>query len=231
MREAIISHLEELRARMVIVLITIAVLFVAGFFASDYVLRLLEQSFVTSNISLVSTTPLEFVYAKMKIGLWVSLMLSFPLIVYEAFMFVRPAMRKHEKRLLNALLPFSMFLFLAGAAFCYFILLKLGLGFFASMASEAGVENLWNVNKFVSFVFISCASLGLIFQMPIIIYLLNKLGIISVETLKNNRRYVIVGIFVFAAAITPPDVVSQVLVAIPVLVLYEVSILIVRILR
>lgn len=232
MKQSVVSHLGELRLRLIIVLVILAVLFFIGFFASNHVVRFLESTLVRGeDVSLIVTSPLEFVYAKIKIGILLALMFAFPLIAYEAFMFIRPGMKKSEKKFLLLCLPFSILLFLAGVMFCYFILLKVGMWFLASIASEAGVKNLWSLNKFVTFVFISCLSLGFIFQMPVILYLLNKFGIISIEMLRKKRKYITVAIFIFAAAITPPDVLTQILVAIPMLVLYELSIFLIRFLK
>lgn len=232
MKKAVISHLEELRSRLLIVLITLAVLFVAGFFTSNYLIKLLESTMLTGqNVSLIVTSPLEFIYAKIKLGFLLALMFAFPLIVYETLMFTKPGMRKKEKKFILFCLPFSILLFFAGVAFCYFILLKIGIWFLAKTAFDIGIKNLWSLNRFVTFVFVSCLALGLIFQMPLILYLFNKLGIVNLDMLRKKRKYAIVTIFIFAAIITPPDVLTQILVAIPMLALYELSIVLVRFLR
>lgn len=232
MKKPIISHLEELRSRLLVVLATLAVLFVGGFFASDYLIKFLESTLLAGqNVSLIVTSPLEFIYAKLKLGFLLAVMFAFPLIAYEALMFVKPGMRKKEKRLILFCLPFSIILFLAGIAFCYLILLKVGIWFLAKIALDVGIKNLWSLNRFVTFVFVSCLTLGFVFQMPIILYLFNKFGVISIETLRKKRKYATIIIFIFAAVITPPDILTQLLVAIPMLALYELSIVLVRLLK
>lgn len=229
MKQSIISHLEELRSRLLIVLIILSVLFIGGFFVSDYLIRFLEATLITGqDISLIVTSPLEFVYAKIKLGFLLAVMLAFPLIAYEALMFAKPGMRKKEKKLILICLPLSIILFLAGITFCYLVLLKVGVWFLAKIASDVGIKNLWSLNKFITFVFISCLTLGFVFQMPLATYILNKFDILNVETLRKKRKYAIVIIFIFAAMITPPDILTQLLVAIPMLVLYELSIFLIR---
>lgn len=230
--QPVISHLEELRSRLILIIAIFFILFLAGFFFSNHIIELIKGSLLQSNqVSLIATSPLEYVYAKLKIGFLIALIFTFPLIIYETLVFIKPGLNLKEKKLIRKFLPFSLLLFLTGLAFSYFILLKIGIWFLAKISIEAGIENLWTITKFISFIFMTSIALGLIFQLPLLLLILFKLNIVTLDMLKTKRKYALILIFILAALITPPDIITQILVALPMICLYEFSILTIRLNR
>ncbi len=227
--EPLLSHLDELRRRLIIVIAFMLVFSVFGFFVSGMIIEKIADDLVPLTASVVVSHPLEIIYAQLKIGLIVGFVLALPLIIYEVLMFLKRGMTQREKRIVICVAPFSMVLFLFGAVFSYGVVLKVSMWFLAGMGRSLGVLNLWSIGRFVSFVFGLCVALGFVFQLPIIAVMLSRLGMIDAESMKKRRKHVIVLMFVASATITPPDVVTQVLVAVPLLILYEFSIVIIKI--
>ncbi len=225
----LIEHLDELRKRIILVLIFFFFIFFIGFFISNIIIeRVVNDLIIAENIKLVVLTPLEFIYAQIKVGFLMALMITSPLIIYQLLLFVKPALTKREKKAISLILPSFVVLFLAGSVFAYFIFLPLSLYFLANLASF-NVLNMWSLNKFISFVFITALSFGLVFQTPLIMLLLHRLNIVNIEILKKQRKAIYVLIFVIAAIITPGvDFFSQIIVAVPLIILYELSLLFVR---
>lgn len=231
MRKTVIEHLQELRKRLIIILVTLTVFFIAGLYYSTTLISWINQALLKEHgIRLIVTCPLDFLYAQIKIGFFIALFLTFPLILHQALTFLKPGLKKGENKILKRLLPLSMLLLITGILFCYLVLAKFGITFLSGLATKAGVENLWNINTFITFIFTSCLAICAAFQTPIIIFSLNKLGVVSLETLKKKRKYAIVLMFIIAAVVTPTlDAVTQILVAVPLLGMYELSLLMIRI--
>lgn len=231
MKKTVIEHLQELRKRLIIILATLTIFFIAGLYYSTNLISWINQALLKEQgIRLIVTGPLDFLYAQIKIGFFIAVFLTSPLIVYQALTFLKPGLKKGENKIVKKLLPISVLLLITGIMFSYFVLAKFGISFLSGLATKAEVENLWNINTFMTFIFTSCLAICAAFQTPIIIFSLNKLGIVSLETLKKKRRYIIVLMFVVAAIITPTlDVVTQILVAVPLLGMYELSLLMIRV--
>ncbi len=227
--EPLLSHLDELRKRLIVVVAFVSVFSVFGFFVSGWIIERIAGDLVPMTASVVVSHPLEIIYAQLKIGLIVGFVLALPLIIYEALMFLKRGMTEREKRIVVYVVPFSMVLFLLGAVFSYGVVLKVSMWFLAGMGRSLGVLNLWSIGRFVSFVFGLCVALGFVFQLPIIAVMLSKLGMADAVSMKKKRKYVVVLMFVASALITPPDVVTQVLVAVPLLILYEFSIIVIKV--
>ena len=227
--EPLLSHLDELRKRLIVVVAFVSVFSVFGFFVSGWIIERIAGDLVPMTASVVVSHPLEIIYAQLKIGLIVGFVLALPLIIYEALMFLKRGMTEREKRIVVYVVPFSMVLFLLGAVFSYGVVLKVSMWFLAGMGRSLGVLNLWSIGRFVSFVFGLCVALGFVFQLPIIAVMLSKLGMADAVSMKKKRKYVVVLMFVASALITPPDVVTQVLVAVPLIILYEFSIIVIKV--
>jgi len=228
MKETVIKHVEELRKRLIIVIISFSIFFGIVFLFSNQLIELLKNLFITSNVKLIATGPLDFLYTQIKISLFTSLILTFPILLYNTLKFLKPGLKEKERHILTRILPLSIILFIIGIIFCYFLLSRFAIDFLAGLAVKSGVENLWNINIFVSFIITSCLMLGLVFQTPIVLYLVNKLNIINAKELRKKRKYVILIVFIIAAVITPPDVITQLIIAIPLLLMYELTLLMIR---
>ena len=227
----LIEHLDELRLRLIVILVFFFVVFLIGFFASNFIIqRVINDLVIAENIKLIVLTPLEFIYAKLKVGFLSALMITSPLIIYELLLFAKPALTRREKNAIKLILPSFVLLFLAGIVFAYFIFLPVALFFLANLTTF-NILNMWSLNKFISFIFITALSFGIVFQIPLIMLVLHRLNIFNIEVLKKQRKVVYVLAFLLAAIITPPDVVTQIIIAVPLIVLYEASFLFVRIFR
>ena len=182
-----------------------------------------------ANFRLIYTGPLEVFFAQLKLSIFAGLFLAFPIIAWQVYSFVAPGLYKQEK---NAFLPFLIaapVLFVVGAMFVYFIMLPLISRFALSFEQIGGngiaaIESQIRVSEYLSLVMALMVAFGLSFQLPVVVSLLGKAGLVSAATLRKGRKYALVGILAFSAFFTPPDIVSQIMLALPVMVLYEASI-------
>jgi sec-independent protein translocase protein TatC len=163
----------------------------------------------------------------LKVTLMAAFLLALPFVLYQAWAFVAPGLYQHEKRLALPVIVSSCVFFALGMAFAYFVVFPIAFGFFAGYA-PAGVQMMTDIDKYVSFVLTMFIAFGLTFETPVVVVVLVRLGVVSLEKLRAARPYVIVGAFVIGAVVTPPDVISQLLLAIPLWVLYEVGLFLAR---
>lgn len=228
MKQTVISHLEELRKRLIIVIVVFFVLFVACFFLSDFIINIIKDDLLI-DIRVIVTSPPEVILAKLNIALFLAIFLTAPLIFYQFILYLKPGLKKNEYKILFFSIFFFILLFFIGIMFGYFILLKIGIQYLAKLAINVDIANYWSFNKIISFIFFSCLILGMIFELPLLLIVLRKLNLVSYEILKTKRSYVYVISFIFAAIITSPDPITQILVAFPIIFLYELSLLVIRI--
>jgi sec-independent protein translocase protein TatC len=166
------------------------------------------------------TTPF---FVPMKVAMMAAFLLALPYLLYQAWAFIAPGLYSHEKRLVLPLVVSSTILFYTGMAFAYFVVFPVVFGFIAAAATE-GVAVMTDIDKYLGFVLTMFMAFGVTFEVPVAVVVLVRLGVVSVVFLRDIRRYVIVGAFVIGAIFTPPDVVSQSLLAVPLCLLYEVGI-------
>ncbi len=231
----LIEHLIELRQRLVRALIAIAIFFVICFIFANDIFNILVVPFERAagenqNIRLIYTAPQEYFFAQLKIALFGSLFVSFPVIANQIYKFVAPGLYKNERQ---AFLPFLIatpILFIIGACLVYFLVMPLAMAFFLSMQQTgtdggATIELLPKVSEYLGLIMTLIFAFGLVFQLPVVITLLARAGLVSTEGLKKKRKYAVVLAFVAAAVLTPPDPISQLGLATPTILLYELSIL------
>jgi len=225
---SLMGHLGELRSRLVRILIIIMLGFFACYAVSDTLFGELVKP-LTANMpqgsKLIFTSIPEAFFVYMKVGFVASLFLTSPYSFYQIWAFVAPGLYEEERRHIIPLAAFSAFFFLSGAAFCYFAVFPVAFEFFMSFATDT-ILPMPSLNEYLSFALKLLIAFGLIFEMPLFAFFLARIGILTAAHLRRWRRYSILIIFIVAAILTPPDVVSQLLMAFPMLVLYEVSILI-----
>ena len=220
---SLFDHLDELRKRLIIIVIVNFVAAILLFSQTEIIMSYLLE--VNPGMELVYTTPSELLTVYIQLSLILAVTICSPITVYQVWAFIEKGLYEKEKKAILFTLIFGVVFFIIGVAFCYFMVLPTTLEFFVRIAIEE-VSSMLSIQSYVSFVNMMLLAFGLVFEMPVIIFLLSKLGIIKPAFLKKNRGIIIVAIFVFAAIITPPDVISQLMLGIPMIILLEFSILI-----
>jgi sec-independent protein translocase protein TatC len=228
--QSFLSHLIELRQRLVRSAIAIVVIFLAlSPFMRDIfsILSAPLMSVLPQGTKLIATGVIAPFMVPLKLTLFVSFLIALPYVLYQAWAFVAPGLYQHEKRLAGPVIASSVAMFGVGMAYCYYVVFRLVFRFITKFAPES-VNVAPDIDAYFSFVLGLFLAFGLTFEVPIIVVLLARFGIADVERLKAARPYVIVGAFIVAAVFTPPDVVSQLLLALPLCLLYEVGIQVAR---
>lgn len=229
-QETFLSHLFELRDRLVRSLVALGVVFIPTFFFASELYDLLAMPMMRTlpeGSKMIATGVITPFFIPMKIALMVAFLVALPYILYQAWAFVAPGLYAHEKRLALPLVVSSTLLFFAGMAFCYFIVFQTVFSFIAQFAPKS-ISVAPDIEAYFNFVLGMFLAFGLAFETPVVVVVLVMTGMISVEKLREIRSFVIVGAFVVAAVVTPPDVVSQLMLAIPLCLLYEVGIFFAR---
>ncbi|MFV2029085.1 twin-arginine translocase subunit TatC [Neisseria sp. S1] len=223
--QPLVEHLIELRRRLILMVAGILVCFLCLMPFAQKLYTFVAQPLMatlpkgTNMIAIDVITPF---FVPVKVALMVAFLISLPNTLYQIWAFVAPALYKNEKRLITPLVVSSVLLFFIGMAFAYYLVFPVVFKFLAGVTPE-GVSMATDINKYLSFVLGMFVAFGATFEVPIVVVLLNRMGVVSVEQLKQARPYVIVGAFVVAAVITPPDVISQILLALPLIILYELG--------
>lgn len=217
-----LDHLEELRQRMLKSILSVVLFSIGSYFVSHEIMQLLLRPYPRSE-KLIFLAPTEGFIVHIKIALFAGILLSLPVIFYQMWQFVSPGLYKHEKKYIPVFVFVSVFFFLVGALFCYFIIIPYGLNFLLGFGGDQ-LEPAIRIQDYLKFVTLLILVFGLIFELPLLSYFLTRIGLISPEFLRSKRRYGIVFIFFIAAVLTPPDVFTQICLALPLILLYEISI-------
>ena len=217
------GHLDELRKRLTVIavvnLVASAVLFTKADFVLDYFLA------INPGMELVFITPSELLVVYFQLSLIMALILCSPITFYEIWAFVEKGLYRKEKIYISLTLVFGVIFFIGGVAFCYFMVLPTTLKFFMRIAIS-DVSSMISIKSYISFINTMLLCFGAVFEMPVLVFLLSKLEILTPDFLKKNRGLLIVVIFILAAVITPPDVISQIMLAVPMILLLQLSIVI-----
>jgi sec-independent protein translocase protein TatC len=228
----LISHLLELRDRLIRALIAVAVAFLPCMFYSNQIFTFVATPLkekLPKGTQLIATTVMSPFTTPFKLSLFVALFLAMPVVIYQLWAFVAPGLYRHEKRFAVPLLVSSILLFYTGVVFAYFFVFPVMFQFFAATTPH-GVAMMTDISAYLDFVLTMFLAFGAAFEVPVAVVLLVLTGVVKLEKLKENRGYVLIGIFVVAALLTPPDAVSQCIMAIPMYLLYEGGLLMARIL-
>ena len=228
--QPLISHLIELRKRLLNSIIAVLAIFLCLVYFSNDIYQLVSAPLIKqlpAGASMIATDVASPFFTPIKLTIIVSLFLSVPVILYQVWAFVAPALYRHERKLVMPLLFSSSFLFYLGMAFAYFIVFPLAFGFFAKTAPQ-GVQIATDINNYLDFVMTLFMAFGVSFEVPIAIVLLCWTGVTTPEDLREKRPYVLVGAFVVGMLLTPPDIFSQTLLAIPMYCLFEVGVFVSR---
>ncbi len=231
--QSFLSHLIELRDRLIRALLSILIVFLCLFPWAKELYALLAQPLLNTlpqGGQMIATDVVGVFLVPMKVALMVAFLIALPYVLYQVWAFVAPGLYAHEKKLALPLVASSVLLFFVGMSFAYFLVFPTVFGFMANVAPE-GVAWMTDIEKYLSFVMTTFVAFGVAFEVPVIVVVLVTVGIVELSTLKEWRSYVIVGAFVIAAIFTPPDVVSQLMLAIPLCLLYELGMFMARFVR
>ncbi|MFO1302822.1 MAG: twin-arginine translocase subunit TatC [Burkholderiales bacterium] len=229
-QETFLSHLIELRTRLMRSIIAVAIVLVCLFpFAKDIYALLAAPLLRTlpKGATMIATDVTGTFLVPLKVTLMASFLVALPYVLWQAWAFVAPGLYQHEKRLALPVIVSSFLFFLIGMAFAYFFVFPVMFSFFANY-TPAGVQMMTDIDKYLSFVLAMFLAFGLTFEVPVIVIVLVRLRVVSLEKLRAIRSYVIVGAFVVGAIFTPPDVLSQLMLAVPLWLLYELGLLMAR---
>lgn len=228
----LISHLLELRDRLIRALVVVGIAFIpCGYFANE-LFEFISKPLLAKlpkDAPLIATTVTSTFVTPFKLSFFVALFIAIPYVLYQIWAFVAPGLYKHEKRFAVPLVLSSILLFYVGVAFAYTFVFPVMFQFFAAAAPK-GVQMMTDINNYLDFVLTMFLAFGVAFEVPIVVVLLVLTGIVSIEKLTRARGYVLIGIFVIAALLTPPDAVSQCIMAIPMYALYEGGLIMARVL-
>jgi sec-independent protein translocase protein TatC len=227
-KQPFLSHLEELRQRLIYIAISLGVGFgICYFFAEKLFLLLVLplKANLPEGDRLIFTNLPEMFFTYLKCAFVGGIMLASPFIFYQLWMFVAPGLYQKEKKYVVPFVVSSTFLFVGGALFGYFVVFPFGFKFFLSFASDT-VQALPSVKQYFSFALKLLIAFGLVFELPVVVFFLSRMGLVTAPFLRKKRKYAILLTFVLAAILTPPDVITQLMMAGPLLVLYEVGVII-----
>jgi len=222
----LLEHLRELRKRLFRVVIVLVVGFFACYGVSEQVYGFISRpltAVLPSGSKLIYTAPHGAFFTYMKVALMCSLFGTSPYTFYQLWAFIAPGLYKEEKRAVLPLALLSAFFFISGAVFCYYLVFPIAFTFFMGFTTDMIVPMI-SVEEYLSFALKLMIAFGVVFEMPLFSFFLSKMGLITPDSMRKYRKYAILGIFIVAAVLTPPDVFSQCLMAAPMLLLYEVSI-------
>lgn len=234
-KQPLLIHLVELRSRLIKTMIMITILFVIFYFFADSIYNFLVQPYADAvegeeGRRLIFTALHETFFTYIKVALFASLFISLPFLLIQLWIFVAPGLYKNEKSVVVPYLLATPILFILGSALVYYLIMPLAIKFFLSFESIGGngalpIQLEAKVNEYLSLIMRLILAFGLCFQLPVALTLMARVGFVSSENLRKNRKYVIVGVFAVAAILTPPDPISQIGLGIPILLLYELSII------
>jgi sec-independent protein translocase protein TatC len=229
-QETFISHLIELRSRLVkaasVVLLVFLVLFAVWPGAAkiyDFIAQPMMWA-LPPDAHMIATGVITPFLVPMKVTLLVAFVISLPWVLYQVWAFVAPGLYTHEKRLVAPLVISSSLLFILGVAFCYFFVFGKVFSFIYNFAPKT-IQVAPDIENYIDFVMTMCLAFGVTFEVPVVVVILVRMNLVSIEKLRSVRPYVIVGAFISAAVVTPPDIMSQLFLALPMCVLYEVGLL------
>jgi sec-independent protein translocase protein TatC len=220
------DHLEELRSRLVVCFIAVGVGFAACYGFKEKLFDILTRPLIEvmpAGERMIFTGLPEAFFTYLKVSFLCGLILATPVIIYQFWMFVAPGLYQKEKRILLPIVFLSTLFFVGGALFGYFIVFPYGFQFFLGFASDT-IQAMPSMKEYLSFATKLLLAFGACFELPIVITFLARLGVVSVDFLKKNRKYALLIFFIGAAMLTPPDVVTQIMLAFPLMALYEISI-------
>ncbi|OGQ47484.1 MAG: twin arginine-targeting protein translocase TatC [Deltaproteobacteria bacterium RIFCSPLOWO2_02_FULL_46_8] len=223
MEMSVWDHLDELRSRLIRIVIALSITTTLAFFGSDWMLACLLKPFPSVHATLTSLQPAGVFMQSMRLALIGGVVLALPVLVYQIWQFISPGLAPREIKAFVMSLYFGTFLFLIGVCFAYFLVVPKALGFFWDYSRNLGVTPSWTIENYLNFVLMFLLSFGIAFELPLVLILLVRFKIISPTFISSKRPHIIVALAIVAAILTPPDVISQLMLGIPLWLLFEIS--------
>jgi sec-independent protein translocase protein TatC len=220
------EHIGELRKRLIIVVVFFFFAMVAGFFLAEPIIVYLQHADEAKELTMNAFRITDPIKIYMQFAFIIALILTSPVLLYQLWAFISPGLYEKERKVTLSYIPLSLFLFLSGVAFSYFVLFPFVIDFMIGFAEQLSINQVIGINEYFQFLFQLTIPFGLLFQLPVIVMFLTRLGIVTPMFLIKIRKYAYFVLLVIAALITPPDILSQIMVTLPLLVLYEISIII-----
>ena len=230
-QETFLTHLFELRDRLIKSVAALLVVFLGLVYWAPDIFHLFSKPLLDALPNggrMIVTDVTGSFFVPMKVTMLVAFLGALPIIMYQLWAFIAPGLYKHERQLILPIVTSSYILFIAGMAFAYFLVFPTVFQFMAHYNAPLGADMATDIDKYLSFAMTTFLAFGLTFEVPVVVVVLVKLGMVRIKKLKEIRPYIIVGAFVIAAVVTPPDVLSQLLLAVPLCLLYELGILVAR---
>lgn len=221
------THLEELRSRLIKSCLAVAAAFLACFAIAEQIFFLLSSPLLqiqAPGLVLIGTAVTEAFFTKMKVSFIAAIFVALPVLLWQAWQFVAPGLYEHEKRHARGFVLFGTFFFVVGGAFCYAVILQYGLGFFLYRYEALQVQPALRIGEYLSFAAKLMLAFGVAFELPVVAYFFTRIGLVDHLVLIRQFRYAIIVIAILAAILTPPDLISQILLILPLALLYGVSI-------
>lgn len=222
--EKYLPYLEDLLRRLYIGVILFVIFFFVGFFSAGVILKKFLTFVHIDQVTIATSSPFQFFNVAMDVGFFIAIIASVPYIIHSFYVFIMPALTRGEKMKIFKFIPISAGLFIVGFFYGFFILYY-ALGMLATINISLGIANFWNISQFLSQMLVTAALLGVIFEFPLLLTLFIKLGIITSHTLKNNRRIAYFIILALTSLLPPTDGISLIAMALPLVLLFEVTIL------
>lgn len=224
----IIEHIDEIRKRLMVIVVFFIVGFIGSFFLAKPLIKFLQQDGEVKNITLNAFGVIDPIIIYLKVIVFLAIILISPVIMYQIWAFISPGLRDIERKVTLSYIPFAFALTLSGIAFAYFVLLPYVMRFMMNLSSDLNIVQTIGINEYFTFLFQLIIPFSIVFQLPVVLLFFARLGILNPSILVKIRKYAYFGLFVLAAFITPPDLMSHLFVTVPLFILYEVSIFIAR---
>lgn len=225
----VLEHIEELRKRLFITAIFFIVTLCIGFYTAKPVINYIQFSEQAEQFTLNASNPSDPLTVFLSVAFIIALVLVSPMLLFQLWKFITPGLHESERKATLRYIPYAFLLFLAGIAFSYFILFPNVMRFMVDLSTDLKLETIVNINEYFSFLFKLVLPFGLIFQLPVVTLFLSRIGILNPQLMVKFRKYSYFALFVLSVFLAPPDLISNVLIAVPLFILYEISIVIARI--
>ncbi len=224
----IIEHIDEIRKRLMVIVVFFVVGVIGAFFVAKPLIKFLQYDGAAKNITLNAFSVLDPIMIYLKVIIFIAFIIISPVILYQLWSFVSPGLHETERRATLSYIPYTFFLFIGGISFSYFVLLPYVMKFMMNLSADLDITQTIGINDYFTFLFQLLIPFGIVFQLPVVLLFLARLGIVNPSTLVKIRKYAYFALFVIAAFITPPDLFSHLFVTVPLFALYEISIVISR---